>query len=226
MVRQMPSNIHRVHTASQNNRGEAAMTGRGGQQRNELLKVAIELFAANGYAGTSIRDIAKLTGRSVSNIYHYFKDKESLWLAILEYSVNDLPDVLRGAMESHEAPLQRFRALVRAHLQECAKHRREAKIFFIDEERLSPAGKRINKRVQKQIFEIYLTELQELKDRDLIATDHLRALAFNVLGVVNWHLRWLDRISSVSLAETHEEILEFILNGVCGVRRPTQADDS
>ena len=201
------------------------MTERG-SQRNELLKVAIELFAANGYAGTSIRDIAKLTGCSVSIIYHYFKDKEALWLAILEYSVNDLPEVLRTAIGSCEVPLQRFAALVRAHLQECAKHRREAKIFFIDEERLSPAGKRINKRVQKEIFDIYLSELQQLKREELVGSDNLRALAFNVLGVINWHLRWLDRISSVSLAETHEEILEFILNGVCGVRRPTQGADS
>jgi TetR/AcrR family transcriptional regulator, cholesterol catabolism regulator len=217
---------NRMQAASRIETRGAAVTQQGEQQRNELLEVAIELFAANGYAGTSIRDIAKLTGRSVSNIYHYFKDKESLWLAILEHSVNGLPEVLRAAIGSRKTPLQRFRALVRAHLQECAKHRREAKIFFIDEERLSPAGKRINKRVQKEIYDIYLSELQQLKSHGLIATDHLRALAFNVLGVINWHLRWLDRISSVSLAETHEEIVEFILNGVCGVRRPTQPDDS
>jgi len=209
-----------VHTASQADKGGSQMTERGGQQRDELLEVAIELFAANGYAGTSIRDIAKLTGRSVSNIYHYFRDKEALWLAILEYSVNGLPEILRSALNSRDGSLARFRALVRAHLRESAKHRREAKIFFIDEERLSPAGKRINKRVQKEIFDLYLAELQRLKQDGYIATDNLRTLAFNLLGVINWHLRWLDRISTVSLAETHEEILEFILNGVCGARRP------
>jgi len=194
------------------------MTERGEQQRDELLEVAIELFAANGYAGTSIRDIANLTGRSVSNIYHYFKDKEALWLAILEYSVKDLPERLRSAMSSCENPLEQFRALVRAHLQECARHRREAKIFFIDEERLSPTGKRINKRVQKEIYDLYLGVLQVMKKDGLIATGNLRALAFNVLGVINWHLRWLDRISAVTLAETHEEILEFLLNGLHGAR--------
>ena len=190
------------------------MTVRG--QRDELLQAAIELFAANGYAGTSIRDIAQLTGRSVSNIYHYFKDKEALWLAILEYSVNDLPDRLRAAIGDGAGSLERFRSLVRTHLQECARHRREAKIFFIDEERLSPAGKRINKRIQKEIYDIYLGELQVMKSDGLIATDNLRALAFNVLGVINWHLRWLDRVSSVSLAETQEEILEFLLHGLVG----------
>ncbi len=119
--------------------------------RDELLDAAIELFARNGYAGTSIRDIAKLTGRSVSNVYHYFEDKESLWLAILEHSVQGLPEVLRAAAEGGADPRDRFRRTVAAHLARSVQHRREAKIFFIDEERLSPAGKRMNRRVQKEI---------------------------------------------------------------------------
>lgn len=192
------------------------MTQRGEQQKDELLEVAIELFAANGYAGTSIRDIAKLTGRSVSNVYHYFKDKESLWLAILEYSVQGLPDMLRAAAAEAQDPIERFRRLVRMHLAHSVKHRREVKIFFIDEERLSPAGKRINKRVQKEIFDVYLEELGRLREAGLVATSNLRVLAFNVLGVINWYLRWQDRVAGISLEETHDEIVDFALYGMRG----------
>lgn len=195
---------------------DVSITQRGEQQRDELLEAAIELFAANGYAGTSIRDIAKLTGRSVSNVYHYFVDKEALWLAILEYSVQGLPARLRAALEGEGDALDRFRRLVRVHLDESVRHRREAKIFFIDEERLSPAGKRINRQIQKEILDVYLTELTHLKSAGLIATRNLRVLAFNVLGVINWHLRWQDRVAGVSIEETHEEIVDFILHGMRG----------
>ena len=190
------------------------MRERGEQQREVLLEAAIELFAANGYAGTSIRDIAKLTGRSVSNVYHYFEDKQALWLAILEHSIEGLPERLRDAVENGQDSLDRFRRLVRAHLDDSVRHRREAKIFFIDEERLSPAGKRINKRVQKEIYNIYFAELQRLQGESLLATNNLRVAAFNVLGIINWQLRWQDRIVSVSVEETHEEIVEFLLRGL------------
>lgn len=190
------------------------MRERGEQQREVLLEAAIELFAANGYAGTSIRDIAKLTGRSVSNVYHYFEDKQALWLAILEHSIEGLPERLRAAVESGANSLDRFRRLVRAHLDDSVRHRREAKIFFIDEERLSPAGKRINKRVQKEIYNIYFTELQRLHGESLLTTHNLRVAAFNVLGVINWQLRWQELIVSVSIEETQEEIVEFLLRGL------------
>lgn len=201
------------------------MREKGEQQREELLEAAIELFAANGYAGTSIRDIAKLTGRSVSNVYHYFEDKQALWLAILEHSIEGLPERLRAAVESGENSLDRFRRLVRAHLDDSVRHRREAKIFFIDEERLSPAGKRINKRVQKEIYNTYFVELQRLHGESLLATNNLRVAAFNVLGVINWQLRWQDRIVSVSVEEMHEEIVEFLLRGLIGSAANKSAPD-
>ena len=42
---------------------ERAMSKRYAGRREDLVEAAVDLFAANGYAGTSIRDIAKITGR-------------------------------------------------------------------------------------------------------------------------------------------------------------------
>jgi len=184
--------------------------------KDELLEVAIDLFAANGYAGTSIRDIAKAVGRSVSNVYHHFHNKEDLWFAILEYSVSGLPEKLREAAYSDSDPLQSFQALIRAHLQSSVLHKRETKIFFIDEERLSPEGKKINRKIQKEIFDIYVGQLRILQSHGLIRTEHLRVLAFNVLGTINWFLRWQDFERERDQKEVYEEIISFVLHGACG----------
>lgn len=194
------------------------MTERGERQKDELIEAAIELFASNGYAGTSIRDIAKLTGRSVSNVYHYFEDKEALWLAILEYSAKGIPERLRAALAAGGPPLERFRNLIRTHLQLSATQQREAKIFHIDEERLSPTGKRINRRIQKEILDIYLGELERLRAEGLVGGGNLRVLAFNVLGVINWHLRWQHHVAGIPAANIHEEMIDFILFGLQGAR--------
>ena len=54
------------------------------RSKDKLALSALEFFAERGFAGTSIRDIAKATGLSISNIYHHFGNKEGLLLAILE----------------------------------------------------------------------------------------------------------------------------------------------
>lgn len=56
------------------------------ETREQVIKAAIDLFSTKGFNGTSIRAIANAMGMSISNIYHYFVNKEGLMLAILEQS--------------------------------------------------------------------------------------------------------------------------------------------
>ncbi|WP_321393746.1 TetR/AcrR family transcriptional regulator [Emcibacter sp.] len=185
-------------------------------RREELLETAIDLFSEKGYVGTSIRDIAKAIDRSVSNVYHYFENKEELWLAILEYSVKGLPEKLRAVAYGEGDPLERFERMLRTHLAASTLHQRESKIFFIDEERLSPQGKEINRRIQKEILDIYVEQLRLLQSHGVIKTKHPKILAFNMLGTINWYLRWFDPRGGLSKEEIHDEIIEFVMHGMCG----------
>lgn len=184
-------------------------------RRDELLEIAIDLFAEKGYVGTSIRDIAKAIDRSVSNVYHYFENKEELWLAILEYSVQGLPEKLRAVAHGEGEPLERFKRLLHMHLEESTKHQRETKIFFIDEERLSPKGKVINKQIQKEILDIYVEQFRLLQSHNMVRTKNLKILAFNVLATINWFLRWYDPEGDMSKEEIYDEIINFVLHGMC-----------
>jgi AcrR family transcriptional regulator len=49
--------------------------------KEEIVKAAISLFNSNGYAGTSIRDIAKEANVNSATIAYHFENK----LGLLEY---------------------------------------------------------------------------------------------------------------------------------------------
>ena len=55
------------------------------QQKNEgrLLDAAQEAFAARGYGGTSLDEIARRAGMSKPNLLYYYKSKSDLYLAVL-----------------------------------------------------------------------------------------------------------------------------------------------
>jgi len=184
--------------------------------REELLEAAIALFAERGYVGTSIRDIALAVNRSVSNVYHYFQNKESLWLAILEHSVKGLPERLRTAANGPGEPLERFKQMIRVHLQASTRHFRESKIFSIEEERLSPEGKEVNRRVQLDILTIYVEQVRRLEALGIVHSKHIKILAFNILATINWYLRWYDPTGDMTETEVHDEIIDFIVHGMCG----------
>ena len=39
--------------------------------------------------------------------------------------------------------------------------------------------------------------------------------AFNLLGVINWHLRWYRPDGPLSEEAVHQEIVDFIMRGAC-----------
>lgn len=58
--------------------------------REEIMRAAAELFAAEGYASVSMRKIAQLIGYTPMSIYLHFKDKADLLDCICEEAFSDL----------------------------------------------------------------------------------------------------------------------------------------
>ncbi|UCF57786.1 MAG: TetR family transcriptional regulator [Deltaproteobacteria bacterium] len=191
--------------------------------KDRMIRVAIDLFSSKGFKGTSIRDIASALGMSISNIYHYFGNKEGLWLAILEHSARGILDKLRQVSELDMEPLARFKHLLETHICLSDQHRKEGKIFFIDEEHLTPEGIRINRELQRGILEIYINELRNLEAAGYVNCRSLTVLAFNILGVINWQLRWYRPEGGLSLEEISKEIVSFVMHGI--LRPDTQGKE-
>lgn len=74
-------------------------------RRDQVLQAARTLFIRNGYRGTSLRDIAREAHLTMGAIYHHFRNKEDLYLAVL-HDNRILPYILRlgGLVASPEFP--------------------------------------------------------------------------------------------------------------------------
>ncbi len=66
--------------ASSGPRGQYAKTP---QRRQEILDAAIEVFAASGYRGGSLREIADRVGMSLAGLLHHFSSKSELLSSVL-----------------------------------------------------------------------------------------------------------------------------------------------
>ena len=62
----------------------AAGARRSGLSRDKILAVATKMFAEYGFAAISIRDIAGACGVSIPSIYHFFDDKDTLYVRCYE----------------------------------------------------------------------------------------------------------------------------------------------
>jgi len=61
-----------------------AVMGKSERRRQAILVVARELFQAQGYAATSMSEIAARLGGSKGTLYNYFRSKEELFAAFMQ----------------------------------------------------------------------------------------------------------------------------------------------
>jgi AcrR family transcriptional regulator len=84
---------------------------------DRLLGVAVEVFSARGYDGTSVEHLSAASGLSKSSIYHHIDSKEDLLRFALERAI----DPLRATREEPGAvngpAIDRLRYLIRRDIQ-------------------------------------------------------------------------------------------------------------
>ncbi|MBA2710512.1 MAG: TetR/AcrR family transcriptional regulator [Tatlockia sp.] len=77
--------------------------------KDKILKAARTLFVAQGFAGTSVGNIAKLAQVNHSLIFHHFKNKELLWISVKQDIVAEASNkrsILPGVELSFDAFLK------------------------------------------------------------------------------------------------------------------------
>jgi AcrR family transcriptional regulator len=99
----------------------ARLTKKAAQTRQRILERALHLFATNGYAETSMRDIAAAADCSLGLTYRYFANKEALVLELYVLLVTQQEEQARLLPAGTMA--DRFHQLIRAHLTVLAPHR-------------------------------------------------------------------------------------------------------
>ncbi len=182
--------------------------------KDKLLEVAVELFATRGFDSTSIRDIAKAMGMSISSIYHYYGNKEGILIALIERSSGKLMRELRRIVDLDVTALDKFELLVRTHLSLGRELNHEAKIYLVDSAQLTSETQDVVRHMQREVYDLYFQELSRLHELGIVAREHnLKLLTLNVLGLINWPLRWYHENRSTSFEDLVDSVTGFILRG-------------
>ncbi len=153
-------------------------------RREEILEIAVGLFASRGYHGVSMDDIGAAAGVTGPALYHHFAGKEAMLVAALNpvsegllkggrARVGQHPDDFRAALESlvefHVAFALANPAVIALHLHEL--------------DRLPEEPRRQIRRLQRLYVEVWVETLTGLR-HDLVA-EEARVLAHAAFGLMN-----------------------------------------
>lgn len=77
--------------------------------RQRIVEAANQLFYHKGYSRTSFSDVVTAAGVPRGNIYYYFKSKDDILKAAIDYRIDRIGGMLRGWTESYRTPIERIK---------------------------------------------------------------------------------------------------------------------
>jgi TetR/AcrR family transcriptional regulator len=96
--------------------------GRPEETRASILQAATREFAQEGVAGARTDAIARSARVNKALLYYYFKDKETLYGAVVDQIFSGLSERVRAALNSELPPREKYLAYVGAHFDYIASN--------------------------------------------------------------------------------------------------------
>lgn len=93
------------------------------EKQIEILQVAEQLFAEEGFDGTSVRDIAKKANINIAMISYYFGSKEKLLEALVIFRIKAMSMHLENLYQENISPLDKIDKLIAYYIQRVHQNR-------------------------------------------------------------------------------------------------------
>src|SRR5438105_7600637 len=100
------------------------------RRRRQLLDVARDAFATQGFHGTSMNDVADAAGVTKPVLYQHFASKRRLYLELLEDVGAQLGDIIAKATSRAGGPHEQVEQGFAAYFQFVHEHRSAYRLLF------------------------------------------------------------------------------------------------
>lgn len=202
--------------------------------RDDILHAAADAIRRSGYEAVTMKDIASAVNLTAASLYHHFKNKDALLLAVLEFGLEVIIARVEPIACGIESADVRLRAMIREHVAGVAENTAvgAAMVFEIralmnvrpprknaDPDEIASYSEFLARRDAFFTRRDHFEELFRTVVRDGIADQTFRAVdapifVKTLLGAQNWVGVWYKPDGRLSGSAIADQIADVFLNSL------------
>jgi AcrR family transcriptional regulator len=153
-------------------------------RRDEILQIAVGLFASRGYHGVSMDDVGAAAGVTGPALYHHFSGKEDMLVGALTPVSEELLAGGQTQVDAHpDDAAAALAGLVRFHVDFTLAHPAVITLQLHELDRLPEEPRRKIRRLQRMYVEIWVDTLTAARPK--LPAEEARVLAHAAFGLMN-----------------------------------------
>lgn len=187
-------------------------TGAAADVRSRVLQAAVELFAKQGFDGTSVAEVIARANVAKGGFYHHFPSKEDLLYAVYGDLITRQLAALDEILSRGLPPAATLRAIITDLVISTAGSAEQALVFWREMHKL---GQQRAERFRKQRRRYHdavrrlIRDAQQRGEFAVVASPD--TVTFTIFGVINELPTWYRPSGRKRPAQLAEELADFVL---------------
>jgi AcrR family transcriptional regulator len=191
------------------------------ERPKEILEAAFLEFSRNGYATTTLDQIAERAGVTKGTIYVYFENKEHLFISMVREVMRAALDTVHEMFETHEgstADLLRAQfSFIYQHIVEDRRRREVVRMLIAEAPRFPALADRYHEEILRPCLDMLRLAIQRGMDRGEIRQSSIvdsPQVVIAPIALVDLWLMMFDDRQPLDLKAYFNAHLDLVLNGL------------
>lgn len=182
-------------------------------KREQIVRVAGELFYSNGYSRTSMDDIAAALAIGKPMIYSYFPSKIALLAAVCNETSHLVASIAETVTNAEaQSPAQQMRTIIYQASLRIVKGSKPLAVLFREVKLLPPSSMVQLKRSDTKFREVMVDILRKGKAAGEFHYEaDERVIAQSISGMVTWLFTWYRDSGPLSAEEVADHMAVAVL---------------
>jgi TetR/AcrR family transcriptional regulator, cholesterol catabolism regulator len=196
------------------------------QEDDRVLVAAGKLFREQGFAATTVREIAQAAQMLPGSLHYRYQSKDDILLALMRRGVKRAIDTVKTAVSAESDAVERLRVALRAHLELLCGGDDSLYVLLFDWRSLPPGardGVERERKVYEDFWDLLLAEAHATgQARPIVDLELVRHVGF---GMLNWVATWYRPESGRTPRSIADTMFAYLAYGLIHERaRPGDLD--
>jgi AcrR family transcriptional regulator len=183
-------------------------------RKQQIIEKATQLFQKQGYAATSMRDLAGYIGIEAASLYSHIKSKEEILQTICFQMANDFFQSLEKIELEKLSADEKLKKAVISHVKVLTKDSAASAVFFSEWRHLSESYLKdfltMRNNYENKFIQILIDGHKEGVFKKMDAKFTVLAL----LSSINWMPSWYKPEGKLTPEEIAENVTDVFINGL------------
>ncbi len=200
--------------------------GKTNNKYNLILEAAVKVFAEQGFFQSTISQIAREAKVADGTIYLYFKNKDDILVQFFSDKTKQVFARFRDEVDKADNTMDKFRNLIRRHLEEFQNDRNMAIVYQAEIHQSSRLIEAQIKEMSKMYMNIVSEIMEQGQEEGIIRKDLYVGLVKRfILGAVDEVINtWLHSGSKYDLASMADPLVDLFMRGIGTQQIPMLSD--